>query len=104
VGSKRHILPLPGTWLEGGRHERRGSCSMRAALAARGPKEPMITLYQFEVSPFCDKIRRVLHWKKQPYEVHEVSLWQALTQLRRLNPAGKLPCLVHDGRFVFVCW
>jgi glutathione S-transferase len=60
----------------------------------------MITLYQFEVSPFCDKIRRVLHWKKQPYEVHEVSLWQALTQVRRLNPVGKLPCLEHDGHFV----
>lgn len=73
---------------------------MRAALAARGPKEPMITLYQFEVSPFCDKVRRVLHWKKQPYEVHEVTLWQALTQLRRLNPIGKLPCLEEDGRFV----
>jgi glutathione S-transferase len=60
----------------------------------------MLTLYQFEVSPFCDKVRRVLHWKKQPYEVHEVSLWQALTQLRRLNPAGKLPCLEHDGRLI----
>jgi glutathione S-transferase len=42
----------------------------------------------------------VLHWKKQPYEVHEVSLWQALTQLRRLNPAGKVPCLEHDGRLI----
>jgi len=60
----------------------------------------MITLYQFEASPFCDKVRRVLHWKKQPYEVHEVSLWQALTQVRRLNPVGKLPCLEHDGRFL----
>ncbi len=60
----------------------------------------MFTLYQFEASPFCDKIRRVLHWKKQPYEVHEVSLWQALTQVRRLNPVGKLPCLEHDGRFL----
>jgi glutathione S-transferase len=60
----------------------------------------MLTLYQFEVSPFCDKARRVLHWKRQPYEVHEVTLWQALTQLRRLNPAGKLPCLEHDGRLI----
>ena len=60
----------------------------------------MITLYQFELSPFCDKIRRVLHWKQQPYEVHEVTLWQALTQVRRLNPVGKLPCLEHDGRFL----
>ena len=60
----------------------------------------MLTLYQFEISPFCDKARRILHWKKQPYEVHEVSLWQARTQLRRLNPAAKLPCLEHDGRLV----
>jgi glutathione S-transferase len=60
----------------------------------------MITLYQFEISPFCDKIRRVLNWKKQPYEVHEVTLWQALTQVKRLNPVGKLPCIEHDGRFV----
>ncbi len=60
----------------------------------------MLTLYQFEVSPFCDKARRVLHWKRQPYEVHEVTLWQALTQVRRLNPAGKLPCLEHDGRLI----
>ena len=43
-------------------------------------------------------IRRVLHWKKQPYELHDVSLWQALTQVRRPNPVGKLPCLEHDGR------
>jgi glutathione S-transferase len=73
---------------------------MRAEPAVSGPKEPMLTLYQFEISPFCDKARRALNWKKQPYEVHEVSLWQARTQLRRLNPAGKLPCLEHDGRLV----
>ena len=34
----------------------------------------MITLYQFEISPFCDKVRRVLHWKKVPYEIVEVPL------------------------------
>lgn len=60
----------------------------------------MLTLYQFEISPFCDKIRRVLHWKGQPFQVREVSLQESLTRLRKMNPAGKLPCLEHHGRFV----
>jgi glutathione S-transferase len=60
----------------------------------------MITLYQFEISPFCDKIRRVLHWKKQPYEIREIPLAQAFTAVKKVNPAGKLPCLEHDGRFI----
>ena len=59
----------------------------------------MITLHQFEISPFCDKIRRILHWKQQPYVVREVPLRDAMS-VRRVNPAGKLPCLEHDGRFV----
>ena len=59
----------------------------------------MITLHQFEISPFCDKIRRILHWKQQPYVVREVPLRDAMS-MRKVNPAGKLPCLEHDGRFV----
>ncbi len=59
----------------------------------------MITLHQFEISPFCDKIRRILHWKQQPYVVREVPLRDAMS-VRKVNPAGKLPCLEHDGRFV----
>ena len=59
----------------------------------------MITLHQFEISPFCDKVRRILHWKKQPYVVREVPLRDAMS-VRKVNPAGKLPCLEHDGRFV----
>lgn len=34
----------------------------------------MITLHQFEASPYCDKVRRVLHVKGQPYRAVEVSL------------------------------
>lgn len=60
----------------------------------------VITLYQYEVSPFCDKIRRVLHWKRQPYRVEEIPPSATLTRVRRLNPAGKLPCIEHDGTFV----
>ncbi|HBZ72055.1 MAG TPA: hypothetical protein DEP35_20930 [Deltaproteobacteria bacterium] len=60
----------------------------------------MITLFQFDVSPYCDKIRRVLHWKRQPYKIEEIPLAQAFTRVRKLNPAGKLPCLEHDGRMI----
>jgi glutathione S-transferase len=60
----------------------------------------MITLYQFEISPFCDKIRRALHWKGQPYQIREISIRESLTELKKINPAGKLPCLEHHGRFV----
>ncbi len=60
----------------------------------------MIRLHQFEISPFCDKIRRILHVKGLAYEVREVPLSQALTAVKKVNPIGKLPCLEHDGRFV----
>ena len=60
----------------------------------------MITLYQFEISPFCDKIRRVLHWKGQPYQVREIPLAQTFTRLRKINPVGKLPCIEHEGRLI----
>lgn len=60
----------------------------------------MITLFQFEISPYCDKIRRVLQWKRQPYRIEEIPLSQALTRVRKLNPAGKLPCLEHNGRLI----
>jgi len=60
----------------------------------------MITLYQFEISPFCDKVRRVLHVKGQPYEVREIPVSQSLRQVPRENAIGKLPCLDHDGHRV----
>jgi len=59
----------------------------------------MITLHQFQVSPFCDKIRRILHWKGLDYRIQEVPLARA-PAIRRINPIGKLPCLEHDGTFV----
>jgi len=59
----------------------------------------MITLYQFEISPFCDKIRRVLHYKRQPYRVEEVPVSQASSKRwRAISPTGKFPVLDHDGQ------
>jgi len=61
----------------------------------------MLKLYQFEISPFCDKIRRVLHVKHVPYEVHEVGLleWQ-LGTYKKVSPTNKVPALVDGERTV----
>ena len=60
----------------------------------------MITLYQFEISPFCDKVRRILNVKHVPYRIEEVPPTKTLSVVRKLNPAGKLPFITDDGRTV----
>jgi glutathione S-transferase len=60
----------------------------------------LIVLHQFEISPFCDKIRRILHVKRIPYEVREIPPSQSLTAVRRVNRVGKLPAIEHEGRVV----
>jgi glutathione S-transferase len=60
----------------------------------------MLRLHQFALSPFCDKIRRALHHKGQPFEVVEVPVTRAAAHLRRMNPAAQVPVLEHDGRHV----
>lgn len=61
--------------------------------------EPLV-LHQFETSPFCDKVRRVLAYKRKPYEVREVPPTETLMRLRRLNAVGKVPVLEHGGTVV----
>ena len=60
----------------------------------------MIRLHQFEISPYCDKIRRVLHVKWQTFHIVEVPLARAPFHVKKLSPAGKLPVLEHDGQVV----
>ncbi len=58
----------------------------------------MTTLYQYEVSPFCDKVRRVLQVKGVDYRVQEVTLRETLSgRLKELSPAAKLPVLDIEG-------
>ncbi len=53
----------------------------------------MTTIYQFEASPFCDKVRRVCRYKKLPLVVQEVSLPGAA----KYSSAKKLPVIDDDG-------
>ncbi|MEC7520059.1 MAG: glutathione S-transferase family protein [Myxococcota bacterium] len=59
-----------------------------------------LVLHQFESSPFCDKVRRLLHYKRRAYRTHEVPPTETLVRLRRLNPAGKVPVLEHGEAVV----
>ena len=58
----------------------------------------MMTLYQFAHSPFCDKVRRVMHYKGIEYRVEEVPLPTATMRIKRVNAIGKVPVLEHDGQ------
>lgn len=62
----------------------------------------MITLYQFDISPFCDKVRRVLNVKQQAFQTVEISLAETVKgDIRKYSRAGKLPAIDHDGKKVW---
>ena len=56
---------------------------------------PRIVLHQWEISPFCGKVRAILEHKRLDYQVQDYPGLTAL-QARRLTPAGKLPVLDYD--------
>ncbi|HEY2659550.1 MAG TPA: glutathione S-transferase family protein [Caulobacteraceae bacterium] len=56
-----------------------------------------IVLHQLEISPFCDKVRRTLHFKNLDYDVRNVPLG-GLASLKKLAPPGKAPILELDGK------
>ncbi len=59
----------------------------------------MITLYQYELSPFCTKVALILNVKGVPYRIEEVPLSRSQT-VKRFSPTSKLPTIEHDGRFI----
>ena len=56
----------------------------------------MITLYQYEVSPFCDKVRRIMNYKGIGYQTVEVSLVGA----GKHSVSKKLPVIDDSGNKV----
>lgn len=59
-----------------------------------------IVLTQMEISPFCDKVRRALHYKGLPYSTREVKVVQ-LSFLKRLAPTGKVPILDYGSERIW---
>jgi glutathione S-transferase len=58
---------------------------------------PAIVLHQWEISPFCGKVRRTLAYKQLAYEVVNYNGLRA-RKAARLSGAGKLPVLDYDGQ------
>jgi len=56
-------------------------------------------LYDLRDSPFCMKARICLHLKGVSYRTVTVTA-RRYRELRRLNPLGKVPVLVHDGEVI----
>jgi glutathione S-transferase len=57
---------------------------------------PAILLHQWEMSPFCNKVRRCLSYKGLKYEVRDYNGLEA-RKAAALSAVGKLPVLDYDG-------
>jgi glutathione S-transferase len=57
---------------------------------------PAIVLHQWEMSPFCNKIRRCLNYKGLAFTVVDYNGLLA-RKAAALSPAGQLPVLDYDG-------
>jgi glutathione S-transferase len=57
---------------------------------------PEVILHQWEISPFCGKVRKVLRLKGIDFTVRNYNGLLA-TKAAALSPAGKLPVLDFDG-------
>jgi len=58
---------------------------------------PEVTLHQWEISPFCGKVRKVLRHKGIAFSVRNYNGLLAI-QAGKLSPAGKLPVLDFEGQ------
>lgn len=57
-------------------------------------------LYHVPLSPFCRKVRLVLAEKKIEVELVDERYWENPPDLKRRNPAGKVPVLRYRGNML----
>jgi len=60
---------------------------------------PEIVLHQWEISPFCGKVRRILEHKQLAFQVINYNGFRG-RKAAKLTPAGKLPVIDYDGERV----
>lgn len=58
-----------------------------------------LTLYQYELSPYADKVRRLLRLKGLDYATVEVPVSKP-GKFKHISSTGKFPALDHDGRVI----
>lgn len=77
-----------------------GHTATIAAEPDRGRPRGELVLYQYEVSPFCDKVRRILAVKGLDYRIEEVRPSTSALDVRKVNRIGKLPVLRDGGQLI----
>jgi glutathione S-transferase len=60
---------------------------------------PKLTLWQYEISPFSDKVRRAAFLKDLDFEIREVLISET-GKLKTVSPTGKFPVLEAGGRYI----
>jgi glutathione S-transferase len=60
----------------------------------------MITLYQFPISHYCEKIRWALAYKQLDYKVNNLLPGPHRPKMTKMTGASSVPVLVHDGKTV----
>ena len=63
----------------------------------------MLTLYDFDNSVCCQKVRITLEEKRIDYQINRVNLFkseQYSPEYLKINPKGVVPSLIHEGRAV----
>lgn len=76
---------------------RRGS---RPTTTAHGVSAAALTLYQFEISHYCEKARWALEFKGLDYRLVNLVPGPHLRTIRRLAPRSSVPVLDADGEIV----
>lgn len=59
----------------------------------------MLILHQYHLSPFNEKLQRMLRFKGVPFE-ERYWLLAEQKEVKRNNPTGKLPAVEHNGRWI----
>jgi glutathione S-transferase len=60
---------------------------------------PRIVLHQWEISPFCRKVRKILQYKQLDYATKNYNGLLSL-KVSKLSKAGKLPVLEYNGEWI----
>lgn len=60
----------------------------------------MLTLYQFPISHYCEKVRWALDYKKLDYRTINLLPGLHRSKAMKLSGSSSLPILVHDGKAV----
>ena len=59
----------------------------------------MLTVHQYHLSPYNEKVRRMLNLKGVRYQ-EKYWLLADRNKVKAFNPTGKLPALEHDGKII----